>query len=103
MKQPCLFLVGLGMAQHCPRAMAFLEEIHSTFPFLCPGNLLGQEFGSASVSHLQVFFFDGQHHQQVSTKDLLSVWVLDFNFVYVIYVYIYIYICNQLSLHMNCK
>ena len=55
MKQPCLFLVGLGMAQHCPRAMAFLEEIHSTFPFLCPGNLLGQEFGSASVSHLQFF------------------------------------------------
>lgn len=96
MKQPCLFLVGLGMAQHCPRAMAFLEEIHSTFPFLCPGNLLGQEFGSASVSHLQVFFFDGQHHQQVSTKDLLSVWVLDFNFVYVIYVYIYIYVINYL-------
>ena len=52
-----MFISGwAGYGSACPRAMAFLEEIHSTFLFLCPGNLLGQEFGSASVSHLQFFF-----------------------------------------------
>ena len=51
-----MFISGwAGYGSACPRAMAFLEEIQSTFLFLCPGNLLGQEFGSASVSHLQFF------------------------------------------------